>query len=180
VSGAPPVRFVILQDHKENRRKCTAAPLQGLAGIETIRLRPPRSPESPLEVPGGIWLAVDGPPLEPEDRKLLEEDGRVLVLDSTWARLGGLERRLYVRERRQAHRRSLPAAIRSAYPRRSKLFEDPPGGLATVEAVFAVTAILGEARWEVLESYRWAEDFLARNGWLERPPASHLSPCTEE
>jgi pre-rRNA-processing protein TSR3 len=60
-------------------------------------------------------------------------------------------------------RRSLPRALTTAYPRRSKLFVDPAAGLATVEAIFAVTAILGEPRPEVLAAYPWAEEFVRRN-----------------
>ena len=37
--------------------------------------------------------------------------------------------------------RSLPAEVETAYPRRSKVFEDPAGGLATIEAIFAALAI---------------------------------------
>jgi len=61
--------------------------------------------------------------------------------------------------------RRLPP-LESAYPRRSKLFEDPAGGLASVEALYAALAILGEPRPELLDGYRWRERFLAANPGL--------------
>ena len=61
------------------------------------------------------------------------------------------------------HHRSLPDGIRTAYPRRSKLFDDPEGGLASVEALFAATAIVGIPRFDLLDHYRWADQFLELN-----------------
>jgi pre-rRNA-processing protein TSR3 len=159
----PRVQFIIVQDFKENRRKCTARPLEGVAGIECLRLRRPRPGEPPAAIPGGIWLDVGAPPLAAEDRALLEGGGRVIVLDASWARVDPLSHRLRVAEGARAERRSLPGRLVTAYPRRSKLREDPPAGLATVEAVFAVTVVLGEPRPELLEGYRWAPEFLRLN-----------------
>ena len=59
--------------------------------------------------------------------------------------------------------RSLPGEIRTAYPRRSKLFRDPPRGLATVEALVSALAILGSPDFSLLEGYLWADNFLALN-----------------
>jgi pre-rRNA-processing protein TSR3 len=58
--------------------------------------------------------------------------------------------------------RALPP-LKTAYPRTSKLFDDPGEGLATVEAVFAALHILGRDTAGVLDHYRWHADFLARN-----------------
>ena len=157
------MRFLIVQDYRENLRKCTALPLKDLPGFEILRLPLPVPREEPREIPGGLWLDVDAPVLEPGDRDVLTGDARVIVLDASWARVAPLERRLRVRDGAPLHRRSLPGSLRTAYPRRSKLFEDPAAGLATVEAVFTVTALLGEARREILETYRWAAGFLALN-----------------
>jgi pre-rRNA-processing protein TSR3 len=54
-------------------------------------------------------------------------------------------------------------ALVTAYPRKSKLFEDPERGLASVEALYAALALLGEQRQELLANYRWARTFLALN-----------------
>jgi pre-rRNA-processing protein TSR3 len=58
--------------------------------------------------------------------------------------------------------RRLPPLV-SAYPRRSKIHPDPSQGLASVEALFVATLILGEPRHDLIERYRWREAFLAAN-----------------
>lgn len=151
------LRFLIIQDHKENRAKCTVEPLRGSAGLQFVRLRKPKPQEERLPVRNGLLLTVDAPPLEKSDAEILGEDGVVVVLDGTWARLEPLQRRLVYSE--PMLRRSLPQGFVTAYPRVSKLFEDPGAGLATVEAMYLVSAILGEPREDFLESYRWADDF---------------------
>ena len=157
------IRFWVAQDYKENRRKCTVEPLRGHADIEFCRLGKPRPGERCVSAPGGLILEVGAPVLRPSDRELLSGDQRVVVLDASWARLEPLRRRIAFPDESRLARRSLPSEIVTAYPRHSKLFEDPDTGLATVEALFAVTAILGEPRPEFLETYHWAEAFLAAN-----------------
>ena len=61
--------------------------------------------------------------------------------------------------------RRLPP-LSTAYPRRSRTFADPDGGLASVEALYAALAILGRPRPELLADYRWAADFLRQNPGL--------------
>jgi pre-rRNA-processing protein TSR3 len=62
-------------------------------------------------------------------------------------------------------RRRLPP-LATAYPRKSRQFEDPASGLASVEALYAALAILGEARPDLLAQYRWAQGFLDANPQL--------------
>ena len=64
--------------------------------------------------------------------------------------------------------RSLPP-LQTAYPRKSQVFADPEGGLASVEALYAALALLGEARPELLQGYRWRAEFLAQNPGLAGP-----------
>ncbi len=159
---ATPIRFLIVQDYKENLRKCTAVALRKLDGFDFIRLSKPRPREEAPELPRGLLLDIDGPVLTPADRPFLAADGRVIVFDASWARVSSLERRVTTCDT-NLPRRSLPPSLRTAYPRRSKLFDDPGGGLATVEAIFTVTALLCIPRPEILEGYRWATDFLSLN-----------------
>jgi ribosome biogenesis protein Tsr3 len=63
--------------------------------------------------------------------------------------------------------RSLPP-LRTAYPRKSTIFEDPASGLASVEALYAALAILGDPRPELLREYRWREAFFELNPTLAR------------
>jgi len=169
------VDFFVIQDYKENRRKCTVHPLVGTEGLEILRLGMPRPGEELVEIPSGILLEVATPELVPADAELLGDGGgRLILLDATWVRLAPLGRRLCFESAPELHRRSLPGDFRTAYPRHSKLFEDPGGGLASVEAMFASTVILGAPRRELLREYRWAPDFLELNreafiryGWEE-------------
>ncbi len=157
------VQFIIVQDYKERVHKCTATPLRDLPGFAFIRVSMPKPREEPLVLKGGIWLDVDAPILERADRKLLGQDGRVIVLDASWQRVGPLERRIRIKSGGSLNRRSLPSVLRTVYPRKSKVYDDPGAGLATVEAIFAATVLLGEPRPEVLEKYYWAQEFLDRN-----------------
>jgi pre-rRNA-processing protein TSR3 len=59
--------------------------------------------------------------------------------------------------------RSVPPGVRTAYPRRSKLYQDPAGGLASVEALAAALHVLGLPPDAVLDGYRWREPFLELN-----------------
>ena len=58
--------------------------------------------------------------------------------------------------------RRLPP-LESAYPRKSKVFQEPAQGLASVEALYAAVRILEGPRGDLLDGYHWAHDFLAAN-----------------
>ena len=69
--------------------------------------------------------------------------------------------------------------IPSAYLAAGRLtFEDPAQGLASIEALFAVTCLSGAPDLELLEGYHFKDAFLAQNpGLLEScdvaPPIDH-------
>jgi pre-rRNA-processing protein TSR3 len=165
----PPLRFLVIQDPKENRKKCTLTPLEGRDDVAFVRLRKPPARGSPgvveIDEVSGILLELGAPVLHPEDRKVLAA-GPVILLDATWARIPRLKARVAFRPEAVVERRSLPSWIATAYPRVSKVREDPAGGLASVEALFAASAILGQPRLELLDAYRWRDEFLERNGRL--------------
>ena len=56
-------------------------------------------------------------------------------------------------------RRTLPP-VATAYPRVSKIAEDPMGGLASVEALYLARLLIGQRDDSLLESYYWREPFL--------------------
>jgi hypothetical protein len=62
--------------------------------------------------------------------------------------------------------RSLDPRWRTAYPRRSKVRDDPETGLATVEALFAAWTTLGRNTEGLLAHYHWADEFLRLNAAL--------------
>ncbi len=55
----------------------------------------------------------------------------------------------------------------TAYPRVARAGTDPANGLATVEALYIAYRILGRPTEGLLDHYRWAHEFLRRNGWLD-------------
>src|SRR5262245_54621894 len=87
-----------------------------------------------VDARGRILLHPDGDEIGPADR------GKgLLLLDCAWRRVGEL---LATVEGDPSPRRLPPFA--TAYPRRSRTFVDPQRGLASIEALYAALALLGE------------------------------------
>ncbi len=143
------MHIFILRDPRESAAKCSLTRLRGLSRVEFAPYRVGRE----VHVGERILLHLDGELLSPDDA------GRdLLLLDCAWRRVPALRATI----RGRVHARRLPR-LQSAYPRRSKTFEDPEVGLASVEALFAACAILGEPRPELLDGYRWRDAFLRAN-----------------
>lgn len=121
-----------------------------------------------MPVSPGVLLLLDAPYLSNEDARFLEGDGSLIIVDATWARVPRVLDRMTVTDGLRLVTRSLPPGIATAYPRTSKLYKDPPAGLASIEALFAASVILGAPRPDWLSEYRWAGEFLRRNDWARR------------
>ena len=108
--------------------------------------------------------------LTPEAPELtLADAGRgLLLVDSNWRRAPRLREALVG----DFLPRSLPP-LKTAYPRMSQVFVDPEQGLASVEALYAALALLGEPRPDLLEEYRWGAEFLAQNPGLPGLDSTH-------
>jgi len=143
------VHVLILRDPRESVAKCSLTPLRGLEGIRFVSYYPDRR----LEAAGRILLHPDGDELTEADR-----GADLLLIDCAWRRVDTLLRTVDG----DLRRRRLPP-LRTAYPRRSKAYDDPPTGLASVEALYAAFAILGDPRPDLLEGYPWGEEFLRLN-----------------
>ena len=143
------MHILIAHDPREPRNKCSVTPLRGMEGVSFV----PLPPGARLDAGRRIWLDMDGDELSDDDHGL-----DLLLIDSTWRRVGTLARRI----EGDLVRRRLPPLV-TAFPRRSKLVPDPEHGLASVEALYAATVILGSPRPELLAAYRWAGEFLAAN-----------------
>jgi len=105
-----------------------------------------------FDATGYTILAVDAPPLSTADA------GRpLLLLDSTWRWLPQLFECLDG----EPVRRSIPGDVVTAYPRVSQTFEDPAGGLASVEALYLARRLLGDDDETLLDGYHWKAQFLA-------------------
>jgi pre-rRNA-processing protein TSR3 len=145
----PSPDILILRDPRESTKKCTLTPLRGLPDIELRTYASDRR----MEADGRILLTTDGELLSPAD------GGRgLLLIDCSWRRV----RQLRATVDGDLVPRRLPP-LTSAYPRRSKDFEDPAEGLASVEALHAALTLLGRPRQDLLATYRWREEFLAAN-----------------
>ena len=141
---------VIVRHSHENPRKCSVLPLKGRADL--VFLPYPVRERPPLD--GYVRLAAEGEELTAADA------GRgLLLLDGSWRWAGAM-----TRDFRDVPPRSL-RGYATAYPRASKLGTDPDNGLASVEALFVAYHILGRPTAGLLDHYRWAAEFLARNAF---------------
>jgi pre-rRNA-processing protein TSR3 len=141
---------IIVVHPREKRSKCTVEALRGCEGF-VFWTFPDRGPE-PLA--GYVRLVMEGPVLGADD-----VDRGLLVLDGTWRLAHRMDKFFH-----ELPPRSLPP-IHTAYPRTSRIKPDPPGGLATIEAIYAAYRLLGRPCERLLDQYHWAGEFLARNGW---------------
>lgn len=146
MSEHPPT--VIVVHPREKRRKCTVEPLRGQAGFLFRKFPAPLN----IEPQHYVRLGFGGPLLGPEDRSK-----GLVVLDGTWHLAGVMEPSF-----RDLPVRSLPP-WKTAYPRSSKIREDPDTGLATIEAIYAAYRLLGRPTDGLLDHYFWAEQFLKLN-----------------
>lgn len=146
--------ILIVHDLREPAKKCSVTPLRGMDGVRFVA----SVGDKRVDAGRRVWLHPDGEELGPDDRGL-----GLLLIDCAWHRVTKLSNRVdgELRKRRLPH-------LVTAYPRRSKLGRDPEHGLASVEALYAATALLGSPRPELLAHYRWAPEFLAANPGLPR------------
>jgi len=142
--------ITVIRHPKERRSKCSLTPLEGREDITFYKAREGWS----FDVSGFTLLGLGAPELSVEDC------GRpLLLLDSTWRLLPQLEACL----QGQGVRRTLPP-VPTAYPRVSKIAEDPHGGLASIEALYLAKRLLGERDDSLLAQYHWRAQFLQNLG----------------
>lgn len=138
----------VIRHPKERISKCSLKPLHDRENIDFFKAHDTFS----FDGTGFIALALDAPVLSPAD-----QGKPLLLLDSTWRLLP----QVMACVTGEPIYRSLPAGIETAYPRVSKIAEDPLGGLASVEALYLALRILGEDDPTLLDEYYWKEPFLA-------------------
>lgn len=137
---------VILRHPKERVSKCS---LQPLVQRDDLRFYKAREGFA-FDATGYLVLGLDGPSFSENDY------GRpLLLLDSTWRLLPALQRCLTG----TIEIRTLPA-VQTAYPRISKISNDPSPGLASVEALYLARLLVGRPDPTLLDNYRWKEAFL--------------------
>jgi rRNA small subunit aminocarboxypropyltransferase len=139
---------VVIRHPRERISKCSLRRLHERPGFTFFKA----TKDFRFDATDHIELAVDAEPLG------LADVGRpLLILDSTWRLLEEL--RAHVDG--ETVRRSIPNGIATAYPRISRNYPDPPGGLASIEALYVALKILGRDDPSILEGYHWRNEFLA-------------------
>jgi len=149
---------LILRDPREAWKKCSLRTLRGTPGVRFVEYRPERR----VDAGERVLLHADGEELSDADRGL-----DLFLVDCSWRRVDTL----LATVDGSLHRRRLPS-LTTAYPRKSRFQTDPATGLASLEALYAASLLLGEPRPEWLEGYRWADAFLAANPWLTQLAAA--------
>lgn len=143
-----PIPTTVIRHPKERISKCSLRFLHARPEMTFLRGKPGFR----FDATGYTLLAVGAPPLSPADA------GRpLLLLDSTWRWLPQL---LACVHGAPVHR-SIPGGLRTAYPRVSKVFEDPEAGLASIEALYVARKLLGDDDPTLLDGYHWKDRFLA-------------------
>ena len=142
------IQVVVIRHPKERKSKCSLAPLHKLSGITFHNARE----NFRFDATGYILLTLNASPLTSQD-----SGHPFIILDSTWHLIPKLETCI----KGDPLRRSLPNNIKTAYPRISKIFEDPQGGLASIEALYVAMKIVGENNPALLNGYHWKEEFLS-------------------
>jgi pre-rRNA-processing protein TSR3 len=141
-----PYPTTVIRHANERLAKCSLTPLHGRPEITFLRARG----QFRFDASGFILLSVGAPVLSAADA-----GPPLLLLDSTWRNLPALVRRIDG----TPILRSLPPEVRTAYPRVSKVSEDPSAGLASVEALYLARRILGDDDPSLLAAYHWREAF---------------------
>ncbi|MEC8653744.1 MAG: hypothetical protein VYA51_11470 [Planctomycetota bacterium] len=141
------VQTTVIRHLKERISKCSLRFLHDRPEMTFLRGKP----DLRFDATGFLLLAVDAPPLS------IDDAGKpLLLLDSTWRWLAQLQDCVIG----EPVRRSIPGGLRTAYPRVSKVFDDPAGGLASIEALYVARKVLGDDDPALLDGYHWKEDFL--------------------
>lgn len=149
-----PLDVLIVRDPRESVRKCSLTPLRGHPGIRFHTYREDRI----VDAGARVLLHPEGEDFGPGDLH-----APLLLVDCSWRRVPTLLRTV----RGDLRPRRLPL-LETAYPRRSKTFEDPDSGLASIEALYAALALTGSYTPSLLERYVHAARFLELNPQLPR------------
>ncbi len=143
-----PVPTTVIRHRRERIAKCSLRWLHERTEMTFLRA----AKGFTFDATGFTLLAVDSAPLTAADA-----ERPLLLLDSTWRWLPRLMECIIG----NPVCRSVPAHVQTVYPRVSRVFRDPQGGLASVEALYAARRILGDDDPSLLDGYHWKDQFLA-------------------
>ncbi len=152
------MHYEILLDHGETPNKCTITPLAGRADFRLIPVFG-EGPLGPLSAP--ILLHHEGTCLT-ELRSRFSTPPDLACIDSVWRRVPKIAPRI-IWKVGPALRAKIPTGFVTAYPRVGRPHQDPPGGLATIEALFIAAALLGNWDVSLLSQYYPSRRFIESN-----------------
>lgn len=161
---------IIVRHRRENKKKCTLTPLEKRADCLFIpypnKSQPPEeklelfskepvslSPDY-LKERGYALLSPDAPPLTPEHRSTVKG---LILIDCIWRYADKM--RTFIDPEGKLPTYSLPQEIVTAYPRK----QDEEAGLASIEALYSASALLGWNSSSDLDDYYWRKAFLEKN-----------------
>lgn len=148
--------YEVILDEGETANKCTIAPLAGRADFRLIRVQG-RNALGPLKAP--LLLHHQGQCLTQLKGSLGASLG-IASIDCVWRRLDVLLGRVVGPLPLLAR---IPEGFETAYPRSSERGTDPKGGLATIEAIFVASAILGQWDASLFSKYYFGRRFIEIN-----------------
>lgn len=148
--------YEVILDSGETPNKCTIAPLESRTDFRLIRVSNILEFE-PLS--SNILLHPDGICLS-EFRNSPREIKGIACIDCIWRRLPSLIRRLSTPIPQLV---KIPSGFVTAYPRKSTDPDDPAQGLATIEAIFIASALLGNWDPSLLSQYYFGKKFVELN-----------------
>jgi pre-rRNA-processing protein TSR3 len=137
---------IILRHRRENLKKCSLRGLESRSDMIFLTYPIEKLPD----LCGYFVLALDAPPLTPEDHPL-----GIFLIDGTWRYAETMSKILP----HDCVKRSIPTHFRTAYPRR----QEDDRGLASAEALYAAYEILGRDTQGILDHYHWKTSFISTN-----------------
>jgi pre-rRNA-processing protein TSR3 len=143
-------KTIIWRHRKENLKKCSLRGLESRNDLEFLTY----PNETPPDLSGYVMLAMNAPVLSEADAHR-----GIFLIDGTWRYAGKMASQLT----QSPLPRSIPSGFRTAYPRCQEDCPDPEQGLASVEALYIATLLLGRDPSGLLDQYYWKDDFLLLN-----------------
>lgn len=143
---------IVMRHQRENLKKCS---LRGLEMRPDFKFLTYPFDPFPAKLTSYILLAFDGPLMSEKD-----QDCGLIILDATWRYAEKMFRQLPLSH---IPLRSLPPALKTAYPRRQNDCSHPGRGLASIEAIFASYFLLKRDLEGLLNHYHWKIPFLENN-----------------
>jgi pre-rRNA-processing protein TSR3 len=151
--------YEIIVDSGETPNKCTIAPLSYRSDFHLFDVWG-EGPLGPLSAP--ILLHHEGACLT-EIRNTSKMAPALASVDCVWRRLPKLINRIEWINDSKPILVKIPPGFKTVYPRTGRPNADPSEGLATIEAIFIATSLLGNWDPTLLAHYYFGREFVELN-----------------